>query len=120
MERNTEPEHLAFFEESIAQVWGGELQADPRLLEHLALMPAFAVTELTEAFEIGFLFNLPFIAVDLITANILLSLGDDDALARDHFFAFQAVSICRGKRLGKTHSSPCLGLRSLERVYGAS
>ena len=75
MERNTEPEHLAFFEESIAQVWGEELDADPRLLAHLALMPAFAVTELTEAFEIGFLFYLPFIAVDLITANILLSLG---------------------------------------------
>ena len=75
MERNTDPEHLGFFEESIERVWADELDADPVLLRHLALMPAFATTELTEAFEIGFLFYLPFIAVDLITANILLSLG---------------------------------------------
>ena len=75
MRRNTDPHHLQFFEDSIARVWGDELDASPDLLAHLALMPAFATTELTEAFEIGFLFYLPFIAVDLITANILLSLG---------------------------------------------
>lgn len=39
------------------------------------LVPAFVVTELTEAFAIGFLLFLPFLVVDLIVANVLLSLG---------------------------------------------
>ena len=39
------------------------------------LIPAFMLTELTEAFEIGFLLYLPFIAVDLVVSNILLAMG---------------------------------------------
>ena len=38
-------------------------------------IPAFVVTELEEAFTIGFLLFIPFIIVDLVVANILLSLG---------------------------------------------
>ena len=38
-------------------------------------IPAFVVTELEEAFTIGFLLFVPFIIVDLVVANILLSLG---------------------------------------------
>jgi type III secretion protein R len=39
------------------------------------LVPAFVVTELTEAFAIGFLIYLPFLVVDLVIANVLLALG---------------------------------------------
>jgi type III secretion protein R len=39
------------------------------------LVPAFVVTELTEAFAIGFLLFLPFLIVDLVIGNILLALG---------------------------------------------
>ena len=39
------------------------------------LVPAFVVTELTEAFAIGFLLYLPFLVVDLVVANVLLALG---------------------------------------------
>jgi len=39
------------------------------------LVPAFVVTELTEAFAIGFLIYLPFLVIDLVIANILLALG---------------------------------------------
>lgn len=38
-------------------------------------IPAFVVTELEEAFTIGFILFIPFIIVDLVVANILLSLG---------------------------------------------
>ncbi|MCV5264096.1 SctR family type III secretion system export apparatus subunit VscR, partial [Escherichia coli] len=41
----------------------------------LLLLPAFTVSELTRAFEIGFLLYLPFIAIDLIVSNILLAMG---------------------------------------------
>ena len=39
------------------------------------LVPAFVVTELTEAFAVGFLIFLPFLVLDLVVANVLLALG---------------------------------------------
>ena len=39
------------------------------------LVPAFVVTELTEAFAVGFLLYLPFLVIDLVIANVLLALG---------------------------------------------
>lgn len=41
----------------------------------LVVIPAFVLTELKEAFTIGFLLFIPFLIVDLVVANILLSLG---------------------------------------------
>ena len=39
------------------------------------LIPAFVLTELKEAFTMAFILLLPFLAVDLIVANILVGLG---------------------------------------------
>lgn len=39
------------------------------------LVPAFVVTELTEAFLIGFVIFLPFLIIELTVSNVLLSLG---------------------------------------------
>jgi flagellar biosynthetic protein FliP len=39
------------------------------------LIPAFMISELKTAFQIGFLLFVPFIVIDLVVANILLSLG---------------------------------------------
>lgn len=39
------------------------------------LAPAFVVSELRRAFTMGFLVFLPFLAVDLVVANVLLALG---------------------------------------------
>jgi type III secretion protein R len=41
----------------------------------LVLAPAFVTSELKEAFAIGFLLFLPFLIVDMVVANVLLSLG---------------------------------------------
>jgi type III secretion protein R len=41
----------------------------------LVLIPAFMVTELYEAFMLGFAIYLPFLVVDLVVANVLLALG---------------------------------------------
>ena len=38
-------------------------------------VPAFTITELTKAFQIGFVLYLAFIAIDLIISNILLAMG---------------------------------------------
>jgi flagellar biosynthetic protein FliP len=39
------------------------------------LVPAFMISELKRAFEIGFLLFVPFIVIDLVVASILMSMG---------------------------------------------
>ncbi len=39
------------------------------------LVPAFMISELRRAFEIGFMLFLPFLIIDLVTASILMSMG---------------------------------------------
>ena len=39
------------------------------------LMPAFVISELKTAFQIGFLIYLPFFIIDIVIASILLSMG---------------------------------------------
>lgn len=39
------------------------------------VIPAFVITELKEAFQLGFLIFLPFLVLDMVIANILLALG---------------------------------------------
>ncbi|MBU8899267.1 type III secretion system export apparatus subunit SctR [Corallococcus sp. M34] len=39
------------------------------------IIPAFVITELKEAFEIGFIVFLPFLVLDMVIANVLLALG---------------------------------------------
>jgi len=53
---------------------GGE---DGRKFMHdlVALAPAFVLSELIEAFQIGFLIFLPFLIIDLVVGNILLAMG---------------------------------------------
>lgn len=40
-----------------------------------SLIPAFMITELRRAFEIGFLLFLPFLIIDMVVASILMSMG---------------------------------------------
>jgi flagellar biosynthetic protein FliP len=40
-----------------------------------ALVPAFMISELRRAFEIGFLLFVPFLIIDMVVASILLSMG---------------------------------------------
>lgn len=39
------------------------------------LVPAFMISELRRAFEIGFLIYLPFIIIDLVVASVLMAMG---------------------------------------------
>ncbi|MBM3555187.1 MAG: flagellar type III secretion system pore protein FliP [Alphaproteobacteria bacterium] len=40
-----------------------------------ALVPAFMVSELRRAFEIGFLLFIPFLVIDMVVSSILMSMG---------------------------------------------
>lgn len=39
------------------------------------LIPAFLISELRRAFEIGFLVFLPFLVIDLVIATVLMAMG---------------------------------------------
>ena len=43
--------------------------------DFIVLLPAFSISELTEAFAIGFLLFLPFLVIDMVVSNILLAMG---------------------------------------------
>ena len=43
--------------------------------DFLVVVPAFTVSELSIAFEIGFLIFLPFLVIDLVISNILMAMG---------------------------------------------
>lgn len=78
---NTRDKDIALFQ-NIALNPTGEDEAEPADLPTTAeeaswrtLVPAFMISELRRAFSIGFLIYLPFIAIDLIIASILMSAG---------------------------------------------
>ena len=64
-----------FFVETAAVLWPESYHSMASHNSLLILLPAFTVSELVSAFEIGFLLYLPFIAIDLIISNILLAMG---------------------------------------------
>ncbi len=65
----------AFFLRATQQIWSEEAREGVTGEDLVILIPAFTVSQLTKAFEIGFLLYLPFIAIDLIVSNILLAMG---------------------------------------------
>jgi flagellar biosynthetic protein FliP len=71
MIKNTRESDLALF-------YRIKKQPNPKNIEDvdiIILMPAFVISELRTAFEIGFLIFLPFLVIDIIVASILMSLG---------------------------------------------
>jgi len=43
--------------------------------DFMIIIPSFVISELSEAFQIGFVIFLPFLVIDMVVANILLALG---------------------------------------------
>lgn len=78
MSANTREKDLTLFNDIAARADGGQAdaEADPNAAPSWrSLVPAFMISELRRAFSIGFLIYLPFVAIDLIVASILMSAG---------------------------------------------
>jgi type III secretion protein R len=75
--KQTDERSRAFFVSTAEQLWAkdGEEKAKVDPKSFFILIPSFCVSELTKAFQIGFLVYLPFIAIDIIISNILLAMG---------------------------------------------
>ncbi|MEM6616475.1 MAG: type III secretion system export apparatus subunit SctR [Pseudomonadota bacterium] len=74
LRQHTDETQLAFFLNSTEKIWGETVTA-PTENDLSVLVPAFLLSELTRAFEIGFLLYLPFMAIDIIVTTILIALG---------------------------------------------
>ncbi len=71
MIRNTREKDLALFFR-IRKMENPDSIADVPLS---VIIPAFVISELKTAFEIGFLIFLPFLVIDMVVASILMSMG---------------------------------------------
>ncbi len=72
---HTSPSEIRFFEATAKRILIDDPTAVITSRDFLVVIPAFTVSELTEAFQIGFLIFLPFLVIDLVVSNILLAMG---------------------------------------------
>ena len=75
LEKNTSPAILQEFMGTAQRIWPEHQRQSITRDNMFILVPAFTITELTKAFQIGFLLYLPFVAIDLIISNVLLAMG---------------------------------------------
>ncbi|MFS1537794.1 MAG: type III secretion system export apparatus subunit SctR [Candidatus Phlomobacter fragariae] len=75
LEKNTSEEQIKFFTQIGYKIWPKQYQTSLSSKSLLVMVPAFTMSQLIEAFKIGFLIYLPFVAIDLIVSNVLLAMG---------------------------------------------
>ena len=75
LQHNTSPEMLALFKSMAVKLWPESMFQSINDENFFILLPAFTLTELQEAFEIGFIIYVPFLVVDIVVSNILLAMG---------------------------------------------
>jgi flagellar biosynthesis protein FliP len=71
MQKNVREKDLQLFTDLAAE----PRPATPAEMSLRILVPAFMISELKRAFEIGFLLFLPFLIIDLVVASVLMSMG---------------------------------------------
>ena len=71
MQKNVREKDLKLFSDMAKEAE----PAKPEDLSLRILVPAFMISELKRAFEIGFLLFLPFLIIDLVVASVLMSMG---------------------------------------------
>ena len=71
MIRNTREKDLALF----LRIRGVENLQSEEDISLTILLPAFMISELKTAFQIGFLLYLPFLVIDMVVASVLMAMG---------------------------------------------
>ncbi|WPP00045.1 flagellar type III secretion system pore protein FliP [Pseudomonas sp. HR96] len=54
---------------------GETVPEDPSTIDFTLLLPAFVLSEIKTAFQLGFMIFLPFLVIDLIVASVLMAMG---------------------------------------------
>ncbi|MGC9110080.1 MAG: flagellar type III secretion system pore protein FliP [Caldimicrobium sp.] len=71
MFKNTREKDLAIF----INLRGEEKPRNKDEVSLLTLIPAFMISELKTAFQIGFLLYIPFLVIDIVVSSVLISMG---------------------------------------------
>ena len=71
MLKQTREKDIALF----VKISRGDRPQKPADIKLQVLLPAFAISELKTAFQIGFMIYLPFLILDMVVASVLLSMG---------------------------------------------
>jgi flagellar biosynthetic protein FliP len=69
--RHAREKDLALF----VQITRSELPKDPADVAFFVAVPAFILSELNTAFQIGFLIALPFLVLDMVVSSVLTSMS---------------------------------------------
>ena len=71
MIRNTRPKDLALF----YRIRGMENPQNAQEVPFTIALPAFIISEMKTAFQMGFLLYLPFLVIDMVISSILMAMG---------------------------------------------
>lgn len=73
--KNSSNKHIKYFYQlaynKFPEPYKGKLKAS----DYIIIVPAFILSQIKMAFEVGVLIYLPFFVIDLVTSNILLAMG---------------------------------------------
>lgn len=75
LERNAGARERQLFLDLARRARDKDTRDDVQASDLMVVLPAFLITELAEAFQIGFLVFIPFLVIDMVVANVLLALG---------------------------------------------
>jgi type III secretion protein R len=89
LDQHSHPQNVALFEDLKERLSSSNRDADVERVESeikdplvkdairdaTVLTPAFMLSQLTEAFQIGFLLFVPFLIIDLVVSNVLMAMG---------------------------------------------
>jgi type III secretion protein R len=75
LKRHAQPRERQFFLKTAKEIWPAQRAETLRDDDLMVLVPSFTLSEITRAFQIGFVIYLVFVVVDLIVATVLLALG---------------------------------------------
>jgi type III secretion protein R len=73
--KHSRPVERAFFLKTARKSLGPEQASDLSDRDFIVIVPAFTISELAVAFQIGFLIFLPFLVIDLVISNVLMAMG---------------------------------------------
>ncbi len=73
--KHSSPRERGFFLRTAKRIVPPDVAQRLTQRDFIVVVPAFTVSELSAAFQIGFLIFLPFLIIDLVVSNILLAMG---------------------------------------------
>lgn len=68
-------ERKMFYNLAKKLTFGNDTKEEVTSEDFIVIVPAFVISELAEAFQIGFIIFLPFLIIDMVVSNVLLSMG---------------------------------------------